>query len=244
MGFKSNFLLGVVLLSGSESWGQSPERAAIRVLVNDAVGVQPSVLNDAELEAGRLFRSAGIEVVWANCADTHDCRRAPGANEFVLHIVPSGKTRSESVFGEAFLGEDGQGKYVDVFLDRIRSAQGQVGEARLLGTVSAHELGHLLLGARSHSPVGLMQARWAGESLRQIGVGSLMFTPSEAASMRAHIAAESADMGRGSQGLSDDTNAAMATMSSTLRFITWRRICLESTPERAPVLMSNNCRTM
>ena len=191
MGFSNGcgLALASVLLWGSIGTAQD-KSSQIKVLVNDTAGVERSVLRRAEREAARLFDAAGIEIQWVNCAETHECQRMLGPKEFVLHIVPSGNTRNDFVFGEAFLGVDGRGQYCDVFFDRLRQAQGDVDLALLLGDVSAHELGHLLLGSNSHSSFGIMQPRWGTEGLRRIGMGMLWFTREEARSMRSRIGGE------------------------------------------------------
>jgi hypothetical protein len=190
MGFSRRWELALasVLLWGSVATAQD-KSSGITVLVNDSAGVKPSVLKQAEREAGRLFEAAGIEIRWVNCAQTNECRRILGPEEFVLHIVPGGNTRSDLVFGEAFLGEDGRGQYSDVFFDRLKQAQGDVNLALLLGAVSAHELGHLLLGSNSHSAIGIMEPRWGQQGLRSVGMGRLLFTPEQARSMRNRISA-------------------------------------------------------
>jgi hypothetical protein len=193
MGFSSRwkFALASVLLWGTVTTAQD-RSSEITVLVNDSARVKPSVLRKAEREAGRLFNAAGIEIQWVNCSETNECRRILGPQEFVLHIVTGGKTLNDFIFGEAFLGEDGRGQYSDVFFDRLRQAQGDVNLALLLGAVSAHELGHLLLGSNSHSRIGIMEPRWGPEGLRTIGMGRLLFTPEQARSMRNRISAGAA----------------------------------------------------
>jgi len=190
MGFTSGWglALGSVLLWGSVAAAQD-RNSGITVLVNDSAGVKPSVLRKAEREAGQLFDAAGIEIQWVNCAETDECRHMLGPKEFVLHIVHGGRTRSDFVFGEAFLGEDGRGQYCDIFFDRLQQTQGDVNLALLLGAVSAHELGHLLLGSHSHSGIGIMEPRWRQEDLRNVGMGRLLFTPEQARSMRNRISA-------------------------------------------------------
>jgi len=180
--------LSSVLLLGSVASAQ--DSSQITVLVNDSAGVESSVLRNAEREAGRMFDAAGIEIQWVNCAETHECLRILGPKEFVLHIVPAGNTQSDFVFGEAFLGEDGRGQYSDVFFDRLRQTAGDVDLALLLGAVSAHELGHLLLGSNSHSSIGIMEPRWGPEGLRKVGMGMLLFTREQARSMRSRLGAE------------------------------------------------------
>ena len=193
MGFSSRWKLALasVLLWGTVTTAQD-RSSEITVLVNDSARVKPSVLRKAEREAGRMFDAAGIEIQWVNCSETNECRRILGPQEFVLHIVTGGKTLNDFIFGEAFLGEDGRGQYSDVFFDRLRQAQGDVNLALLLGAVSAHELGHLLLGSNSHSRIGIMEPRWGPEGLRTIGMGRLLFTPEQARSMRNRISAGAA----------------------------------------------------
>jgi len=182
MRFSNRLWSGVlaVLLIGAAARGQ--QRPHIIVVVSDTVGVAPSLLLRSEDEAARLFEIAGIEIEWHNCGryiqeDVEDCS-VHGTNRLVLHIVHTGLAVRDSVFGVAFIGEDGRGKYSDVFFDRIREeALGStVPLAQLLAAVSAHELGHLLLGTHSHSPVGIMEARWQKQSLGKIAMGSLYFT--------------------------------------------------------------------
>jgi hypothetical protein len=65
--------------------------------------------------------------------------------------------------------------------------------ADILGTVIAHELGHLLLGSNSHSGVGIMRAHWQGEELRRLSRGGLWFTNEQAGDMRGKVIAPRQD---------------------------------------------------
>lgn len=193
MGFKNKVPVGLVasvLLCGSMASAQYQGSAGITVLVNNSAGVKPQVLRHAESEAARLLRPAGVSIRWVHCGTTADCRRPLRSNEFVLHIVSNGKTLSDLVFGEAFIGPDGLGKYADVFFDRVRDGSGDVGVGQLLGAVSAHELGHLLLGSHSHSLVGIMQPVWGPESLRKIAKGNLAFSAEEERVMNSRVVNE------------------------------------------------------
>jgi hypothetical protein len=200
MGFKrSKGMLAMVLLwvlsSANVVAGQAGSSAVeITVLVNNSAGISPAVLNQAEAEAGRIFRVAGIDIVWVDCAleaaiVDDECRGVPRRNEFVLHIVPTGRTSSDLVFGVAFLAQDGAGKYSDIFYDRVERAHGEFGTplSRLLGAVAAHELGHLLLGIHAHSYAGVMTPVWRQETLRHMEMGSLLFTRDQAFQMRVRI---------------------------------------------------------
>ena len=199
MGF-SNRLWGsvmAVVLCTSFAAGETSDHRQITVVVNDSVGVSPAVLRQGEAEAARVFRLAGIEIAWVHCArgagdQVSACRAVPGVNEFVLHIVPTGKTSCDSVFGEAFLGEDGRGVYSDVFFDRIEDVRREFGASvgLLLGAVAAHELGHLLLGSNAHSQIGIMEPVWQKEVLREVGMGTLLFTRDQSSLMKARIGKE------------------------------------------------------
>jgi hypothetical protein len=197
--------VGSVLLCGAAGWTQAGEPPRITVFVNDSAGIDQAVLRRAENDAAGLFRRGGIEVHWRNCAETSDCRRPPVSNEFVLHIVPNGRTGSDFVFGEAFLGPDGRGRYADVFFNRLRDAQGNLGIAQLLGAVCAHELGHLLLGSHAHSLMGIMQPIWRQEALQRIAMGNLTFTPDQQRMMKDRLPSErlavTSIAGRGRLGL-------------------------------------------
>jgi hypothetical protein len=200
MGFRFKcWGLGLVLSWASIAVADDANLTArrITVLVNDSARVSATVLTQAEMEATRIFDAAGIEVAWVNCQDktTHAdgaCRKVPGTNQFVLHIVPTGKVTNDLVFGVAFLAEDGSGKYCNVFLDRIRDAHRDLGTStsQLLGTVAAHELGHLLLGSHAHSRMGIMEPVWNEEAFRQTGMGTFLFTTEQAELMRARIGSE------------------------------------------------------
>jgi hypothetical protein len=149
-------------------------------------------MEQAESEAGRIFRSAGIELLWIHCSirtSAPECGSATNRRELVLRIIPRGKSAGDSIYGDAFLAEDGTGKYADIFFDRIACAHRDFGvnESRLLGAVAAHEIGHLLLGLRAHSWLGIMSAMWASESLRNAEMGTLLFTREQAARMMERV---------------------------------------------------------
>jgi hypothetical protein len=194
MGFNSHrlgLLLSVVLLAGAARAAKLGN-SKITVLMNNEAQVAPAILLQAEQETARIFRLAGIEVAWVNCrmgAEPDECAQPLGSNQFMVHIVRSGVTRTKCVLGESFLGEDGTGKYTDVFLERIQWAHQEYDAdvAQLLGRVSAHELGHLLLGTNAHSNVGIMKPQWNRESLRTIQLGVLMFTKQQSRLMKTRI---------------------------------------------------------
>jgi hypothetical protein len=158
---------------------------------NDA-GVPPTVLDRAEQRARSIFARADLDVVWVNCpqASTEDalaCNRTDVSGYIALRIIPNAiSSTSHAVFGVAFLSPDGAGKYSDVFWKRAEDLHetSNLDLGSILGSVMAHELGHLLLGSNAHALSGIMRAHWEGEELRRIAMGTLLFTPRQAKLMR------------------------------------------------------------
>lgn len=194
MGFRGNIALAItfVLLWGIAAAAQVSDSREIAVMMQDDTGMAASVLKRAEGDASQVLRAAGVEVEWINCpkgSQPKECQHFPESNEFMLHVVRTGKTKNELVFGEAFLGEGGIGKYADIFFERIAGAEAESGVdfSRLLGAICAHELGHLLLGSRSHSTAGIMQAIWKRDALGKIGMGLMLFTGQESRTMRERL---------------------------------------------------------
>jgi len=194
MGFRERVALTatIVLLWGSAAVAQITDLKEIVVIMQDDTGMASSVRRRAERDVSAVLLAAGVQVVWINCqkgSHDNDCGHVLGPSEFEIHIVPTGKTRSELVFGEAFLGENGSGKYADIFLQRIEGAEGASGVdlSRLLGAVCAHELGHLLLGSQAHSTAGIMQPIWKQDALVKIGMGLMLFTGQESRTMRERL---------------------------------------------------------
>ena len=59
--------------------------------------------------------------------------------------------------------------------------------ALVLGTVAAHEVGHVLLRRQGHSTEGLMRASWKPDDWERAASGSLLFSPPERMAVRKRI---------------------------------------------------------
>jgi hypothetical protein len=57
----------------------------------------------------------------------------------------------------------------------------------VLGPAIAHELGHILLGQKGHSPTGIMRARWRREDYERAPRGAFNFTAEQAKQIRAEV---------------------------------------------------------
>jgi hypothetical protein len=87
--------------------------------------------------------------------------------------------------------QGGDGAYTTVFYNRVKESahRSRLSEASVLSCAIAHEFGHLLLGARSHSLEGIMRARWKPEDLRHALLGNVHFTDGQEEAIRRSVAA-------------------------------------------------------
>jgi len=190
-------IIFVILCCLARAWGATVVQPAPQLVVsvcNDA-GVPDRVLQRAEREAENAFHRAGVVLVWAPCGGAENHRAtayldvAHMTKVFSIRIVTHSLNLPGEDFGIAFVGSDGTGSQADVFYSSIVALQqsSTVGTAELLGYVMSHELGHLVLGGNSHSRLGIMQPRWAGEQLRRISMGLFDFDLRQAELLRARL---------------------------------------------------------
>lgn len=159
---------------------------------NDA-GIPAPVMERAQREVAKIFRSTGVGLEWscqAAITGPGALRLAPAPaarSMLVVRVVPRARNLSGEVFGIAFLGPDGFGQQADVFYDDVASLSKHSvrNSGLILGAVMAHELGHLVLGCNSHAASGLMKAHWDSEELKKMSMGQLRFEPGQALKVQA-----------------------------------------------------------
>lgn len=195
-------IVSAVSLSTSTS-ARTPSRTPdqlgrLRVsLFNDA-HIDAATLAEAQARASSLFSQAGIEIDWLACRPADPSDFSPSASpcsalawpvHLSIRIRPRALSVSPETFGQAFVDAAGQGIYSNVYYQNLALSTNhpQLSDGDLLGFVIAHELGHLLLGTNSHSPVGLMQARWDSVALHAASRSALFFTPAQSATLRARL---------------------------------------------------------
>lgn len=169
-------------------------------LFNDA-RLDFATLARAEARASDIFSQAGIEVDWLTCgpADPADfspnssaCATLSWPSHLSVRIRPNALTISAETFGQAYVDSTGQGVYSNVYFQNLVMGpqRRQLADADMLGYVLAHELGHLLLGTNSHSPTGLMQARWDHAALSAASHSYLFFTPTQSSILRSRLSTQ------------------------------------------------------
>jgi hypothetical protein len=123
-----------------------------------------------------------------------------GGAEFTIKILSAAEAQLIAMhrddLGQALecIG-DHSGCSAYVFYREVRelARDGDVSESQLLGHALAHEIGHLLLGARSHSVNGIMRAHWHQEELYTIARAYLFFTDEQSKRMRAEVSELNSD---------------------------------------------------
>jgi hypothetical protein len=151
-------------------------------------------LEAAEREAQNIFGMAGVQLQWVECGLTPEqtekiaaCDRILGHSGPSLKLIPesmaAGLPRPSEQFALAIPTT------IFVFCQRVRDAAEKSGilEARLLGGILAHELGHEVLGGSSHSPSGIMKAHLSGSDFSLAERGALRFTDKQSRQLRANL---------------------------------------------------------
>jgi len=190
----SGFVLGVVVaawLCSAGSLGASAERAdaiPLVVIVHDRAEVLPATQDQALKEAARIYRQLGVTLEWHG----DSARVAPQA--FSVQLIIQDKLRPAADRAEPFVmgvalapGRDCRGT-VYVFADQVAefSSSRRIRFALAMGTVIAHEIGHVLLQRMGHAREGLMRAVLNGGDWERAGMGILWFAPDDAAIIRAN----------------------------------------------------------
>jgi hypothetical protein len=194
-------MMGPAVRSADFTVAKGEPAPKITVTIYNYAQVPEATLDKAEAVAARIFERAGIENSWqelrvtaAGVGTIPRTFRYRNEVNIVIHIVPQAMagrlSPSQICLGLAVVAEGNKGGDVAyVFYQRVEEmVRGHdLTAADSLGHAMAHEIGHLLLGERSHSPIGLMRARWNKSDLQSAAAGWLIFTDAEAVRLRAQV---------------------------------------------------------
>src|SRR5262245_56486435 len=196
--------LSVVVILGLRTASVSGRAGALTFplpLVLDArAAVVPAVLDQAQKETFRIFWHEGISVSWVPASASGSgpvdpeelaaARRTFVGRLIILPRLPTGSsTGSKVLMGATPLTARSCSGESYVFVNQII----EFAEARradrglVMGTVVAHEIGHLLLRHRGHATDGLMRMPWTLADWQRATMGLLLFSPSEARTMQTTI---------------------------------------------------------
>jgi hypothetical protein len=171
----------------ADEQNREDDRPAFFVHIENLAAVPPEVIAGARDELAHIYDIAGVRVESSAEPDLDRC-----ALQLTVHVVLLGGDRAdrfikkENVKRKALAQANSDARRVYVFWDRVGPAVNRhaVGHGDALGLVIAHELGHVLLPGREHSPNGIMQ-----ENYNVYFSYRLKFTTEESAAMRGFITA-------------------------------------------------------
>jgi hypothetical protein len=165
---------------------QAAAAGLVTIRLTVANPVPANVLTQAQNFAATALSHAGMPVTWTLCP----CDTPPGPTDFPVQILdrqPSSRSRDAAGFA---VTHPGAGAYAAVSYPQVLAAADQCDQPPflVLGATIAHEIGHLLLGPKAHSPRGIMSARIGCDELRLASRGELRFERSEAQRLRSEVA--------------------------------------------------------
>jgi hypothetical protein len=148
-----------------------------------------SLVRAAQAEVTRVYGDIGVHVDWAEPLSSRASDQ-PAIRVVLLAYETGDLRRSPSiVMGAAVPTPEGT-RVAYVFYRRVRAEAERhaVSGALVLACAIAHELGHVLLPLREHSPAGLMRACWNRDDFQRAEQGRLRFSADEGAEIRARLA--------------------------------------------------------
>jgi len=184
---------GMIALAFPETafGGETGPAPKVTILIYNYAQVTRAVLTGAEREAGRIFADAGISILWFECPAVPStagpqglCQNASESKDIRLQLLsaPIKSNSQDSVWGLA-VRPDIASVYYEYVVRLAVAYEFEVDS--ILGAVIAHEIGHLLLGPNSHYGIGIMRPQWSFEQVRQVMMGTLLFTPEQSKHLRA-----------------------------------------------------------
>jgi hypothetical protein len=174
--------LVVTVASLANTGVTTEDRLKMRVALFDYATVPAASLTRARSEMTRIYREIGVDVLWQG---------ADALTEQTLLILIRSRmseTIPQTAVGLASGTAVERGRVAQIFYDRVEQLPVlYVHRPTLLGHVMAHELAHLLLPLESHSPEGLMRARWDRSDLERAQEGRLRFTTEQSRLIRSKV---------------------------------------------------------
>ena len=186
----------------------------INLQVPRHVNVPLHIVALAKDEVTRIYRDAGVKIIWINAASSGSRSLLPqssGTSDpgFALVVLPREMTDQMTVTTEAVATEalgvaigtrEHRGRMAYVFYSRVEriawthlnvshdAERRDLYSIVVLAHVMAHEIGHLLL-PYGHSAIGLMRADWNAKDLDLALDGRLNFTSEQAELIRGQLLA-------------------------------------------------------
>lgn len=184
--------LVVVLLLAAVPRAHVTDENRLVVRVYDMIGLMPRFVSHAVADAGRILRRANVDAKWRTCTrgdgGAPSCAAPDHGRALVIRLVRSpAEDPNPRALGRALIDPlTASGTLATVFVDRIEALAraGRADPARVTGRVIAHEIGHLLLGADTHTDSGLMRGLWTLKDLERDRPGDWQFSSAQLEQLR------------------------------------------------------------
>jgi hypothetical protein len=209
---RSRLALGLLVIGGV--CGMTMKASAqdtgliLTVHVFNYAGVNSKTLEDAERFATAVFHISGVKIRWvtvqAPAGQKEFDPKSLDLDHIRVNILPKKLAEQVGLPADVMGFTPGAGvnrQLTYVLYDKVETlaqnrayiaAEGPqfnlVTQPVVLGTAIAHEIGHLLLNLDSHSPTGIMRAKWSMDDLLEASHGNLAFTTQQAESIRGDVA--------------------------------------------------------
>jgi hypothetical protein len=187
------YLLGTT--KGIPSADAADTDVPLCLIVENNAHVPNDVLDGARRHVERIYRQAGIKIIWLQNSPSAEKPDLPKVPQLTVVIVPECisplSCGDPTVTGTA-IGCDGKGAWrAYVFWKRVLTMATIVKnaipfpypESLILGHAIAHESGHVLLPL-GHAKSGLMVAQMDAMAIQAAIRGKLLFLPEQAARMQ------------------------------------------------------------
>jgi len=165
-------------------------RIALTVRVYQIAGLPSALEKRALAEAKTVLRAGLVEVRWQECTGQNSsppCDVPLGPSELLLVVREGGPCQdTPATLGKALVVRRAAGVLATVNVNCVArlATAARTDVAVLLGRVTAHELGHLVMRASRHARRGLMRPNWTLDEVRRNRAADWAFTPEDVAVMR------------------------------------------------------------
>jgi hypothetical protein len=194
----ASLVFGLMITASAASPSTNPAEVRLAVRVHDYANLPAGARDEITANAKRVLRQAGVSAEFVLCfrdgaeSGAPTCNGPLGPADLVLRILePKLAVRSEQL-GYAAMTPEGGG-YITVFVNptQRRARIDTLSDGIFLGYAVAHEIGHLLLGANSHSSSGVMRSLWRPCDEEWMARGVLLFETAQARQMQLAVAERS-----------------------------------------------------
>jgi hypothetical protein len=184
----ATMMLVVVATSAPTTMLADGTLARLTIVVDNRADVRPDVLTRAMMHVMRILGAIAVDTSWTRIPP-----QSPTG--FIVHIsiVPQladwPSDRWTHPLGVAVKGDGGKDERIYVFYDQVDEfARGSsVKVDVVLGHVTAHEIGHILLPQTSHVESGIMGSPWDASDMESAANERLLFTAKQGALIRDHL---------------------------------------------------------